>query len=66
MGGALAAAAVVVIPLFPMSYPRQQIVRRLVGVEDPGRPPYIAVLVLSLVVAVVEEPPGRYAERLGH
>ncbi|MBJ7350762.1 MAG: hypothetical protein JHD12_09310, partial [Rhodococcus sp.] len=50
---ALAAAAVVVIPLFLiLGSWWQQIVRRLVGVEDPGRPLYIAVLVLSLVVAV--------------
>ncbi|MCZ4562633.1 alpha/beta hydrolase [Rhodococcus sp. IEGM 1401] len=61
---ALAVAAVVVIPLFLiLGSWWQQIVRKLVGVEDPGRPLYIAVLVVSLVVAVGVLALGRLLRR---
>ncbi|MDZ7929867.1 MAG: alpha/beta-hydrolase N-terminal domain-containing protein [Rhodococcus sp. (in: high G+C Gram-positive bacteria)] len=61
---ALAVAAAVVIPLFLiLGSWWQQIVRKLVGVEDPGRPLYIAVLVVSLVVAVAVLALGRLLRR---
>ncbi|MEW2015392.1 alpha/beta-hydrolase family protein [Rhodococcus sp. NPDC076796] len=61
---ALAVAAAVVIPLFLiLGSWWQQIVRKLVGVEDPGRPLYLAVLVVSLVVAVAVLALGRLLRR---
>lgn len=64
---ALAVAAAVAIPLFLiLGSWWQQIVRKLVGVEDPGRPLYIAVLVVALVVAVAVLALGRLLRRASH
>lgn len=57
---ALGVAAVVVIPLFTvLGSWWQQIVRKLVGVDDPGRPLYVAVLLVAVIVAIALLAVGR-------